>query len=531
MDDLGFFDAYCVVGRHLRLTPEGLHTARDLLGEMDHLGIAEAMVVDSLSRECHVADGNLRVLEVCRESPRLHTAWAALPPGVTDEQPSPEELLAQMRRRRVGALFLFTGQYQFNLTDWCVDELLAPMAEAGVPVFVVPNDIGPGPFANWDRANWKEVVQLCRRLPKLPVVVSEIRIRRVQRMIYRALDACDNLHIELSGYWLHHGIEYVTRRWGSRRLIFGSNWPQWGQAMTVASVSQADISDEDKRSIAGDNLRRLISWCKPERPAVELPPPADEFVQFARTGRRPAGMTFLDCHGHFGRASHYHLPDSSLEDVVAEMDRMGVRKVLLFGFAGVFSDERFGNDVVAEALRRHPDRFVGLAVLNPHRGKEGMLQEMHRCGQMGFRGIKLIAHYQIHSEEGPWLDVPCRWAHERRQIVLNHNWGSPAQMERLVSAYPDACFITGHSTGAYAEIMKKHPNLYVCTCPLAGPRDCERLVASIGAERLLFGSDLLDLPISWGLGPVLFARISPEQKRMILGENLRQVLERCGLQP
>jgi len=524
MGDLGFFDAYCVVGRHLRLGPGGLHTPQDLLGEMDHLGIAEAMVVDSLSRECHVKDGNQRVLEVCRDDPRLHPAWAALPPGTIDEQPTPEALLEQMRQHRIGALFLFTGQYQFNLADWCVDELLAPMAEAGVPVFIVPNDIGPGPFANWDRTNWKEVVELCRRLPKLPVVVSEIRIRRAQRTIYRALDACENLHIELSGYWLHHGVEYVTRRWGAGRLIFGSNWPQWGQAMTVASVSQAEISEQDKRAIAGDNLRRLIGWCDDVRPEVKLPPPADEFVAFGRTGRRPADMTFLDCHGHFGRASHYHLPNSSLEETAAEMDRMGVRKVLLFSFAGVFGDERYGNDLIAEALRRYPGRFVGLALLNPHRGKEGMLKELRRCEPMGFAGIKLIAHYQIHPEEGPWLDVPCQWAHQRRQIILNHNWASPAQVERLVSAYPDATFITGHSTGAYAEVMKKHANLYVCSCPLSGPRDCERLVAAIGAERLLFGSDLLDLPISWGLGPILFAHISPQQKRMILGENLRGIL-------
>ena len=48
---------------------------------------------------------------------------------------------------------------------------------------------------------------LCRRWPALPVIVTENRIRRTRRLIYRALDACDNLHLELSGYYLHRGIE------------------------------------------------------------------------------------------------------------------------------------------------------------------------------------------------------------------------------------------------------------------------------------------------------------------------------------
>ena len=51
------------------------------------------------------------------------------------------------------------------------------------------------------------------------------------------------------------------------------------------------------------------------------------------------------------------------------------------------------------------------------------------------------------------------------------------------------------------------------------------------ARRLVFGSDLEDLPIAWGLGPILFARLSPDEKRMILGDNLKRILERYSLEP
>lgn len=531
MDYWNVFDANCIVGRHLKLQEGGLHTADDLLAEMDHYGIAEALILDCLSRENHPADGNARILEVAKHSPRLHPAWSALPHGPADEQPEPESFLQQMRRHKVGALFLFPRQYRFTLDDWCVDALLEPLAEARAPLFINYNEVGPGHMP-WDRTDWSAVVDLCRRWPMLPVIVSEARMRYTQRIAYKAFDACENLHLELSCYWLHRGIEYVTERWGAERLLFGSNWPAYGQHMTLTPLTTADISDDDKLKITGGNLRRLMSWCEREHPDVQPPEPADEFVRFGRSGQRPASMTFHDCHGHLGgRTCHAHLPNCTVDGIMADAEHFGVQKSCVFQYTGLYSDEVFGNNIVAEAVARYPDRLVGFTMLNPHRGRDAMLGELERCAKLGLRGIKLIAYYQGYPTEGPLIDVACQWAHERKQIILNHYWGSAQQVERLVSTYPDACYITGHSTAAYAEIMKRRDNLYVCSCPLIGPRACEEVVAAIGADRLLFGSDLQDLPIAWGLGPIVFARITPHEKRLILGENLKRILERYSLSP
>ncbi len=524
--DWNLMDARCVVGRHLLLEEGGLHTAADLLAEMDHFGIAEALVLDSLACENHPEEGNARVLEVVGRSPRLHPAWAALSPGADDEQPRGRQLLAAMRRHQVAALFLLPAQYRYSLSDWCIDELLEPLAAARVPVFICYDEIARG-APRTDQTDWNAVVALCRRWPRLPVVVTEWRIRRGQRLLYRALDACENLHVELSGYFLYRGIEYLTRRWGSGRLLFGTNWPTFGHGQTAAFLARAEVSDADKRRIGGDNLRRLMRWCRPSHPAVPLRPPADEYVAMGRGGPVPPERRFWDCHGHLGgKACHYHIPDGDLDATVAEMDRQGVAKACVFSFAGVFSDEAYGNDLVAEAVRRYPDRFVGFTLLNPHRGREAMLREQERCAGLGLRGVKLIPHYQDYPPEGPLIDVACRWAYERRQVILNHHWGSAAQVERLTREYPGACFIAGHLTTEYADLMKERRNLYVCTCPLwRGPRDCETVVAEIGADRLMFGSDLQDLPIAWGLGPILFARLAAHQKRLILGGNLERVLE------
>ena len=530
MTDYRFFDARCKLGRHMRVAPGDPHTAADLLAEMDHLGIAEALVLDCLSVESSPQPGNPRIVETVCDHPRLHPAWVVQPPG-TDEQPPPDDLVAAMGREHVAAAYILPRQYRFPLTDWCVDELLGPLAAARVPLFISYDEVGPA-GEGMDLTDWPEVVALAKRWPELPVVVSEFRIRRGQRTLYRALDACPNLHIELSGYWLHRGVEYLSRTWGSERLIFGSNWPTLGHGLTLATVACAEIDDADKQNIAGDNLRRLIAWSKPRHPDVTPSPAADKLVNWARTGQAPPDVRVYDNHGHIGISStHYHIPDAELDTIVRELDRFNIEKICVFSLAGVVSDEVHGNDQTIAAVRAHPDRFVGFTLVNPHRGPELMLRELQRCADAGLRGVKLIPSYQGYPEEGPNIDVACQWAHERKQLILNHHWGGPEQMLRLVSTYTGACFFTGHTTTAYANIMAEHANLYVCSCPVLGPRTVESVVEAIGADRFLFGSDLTDLPIAWGLGPILCAHISERAKRMIIGDNLQSLLHRYSLHP
>ena len=529
MNDYHVLDAHAVIGRHVRWSAGAPQSRADLLTDLDHFGVTEALVLDCLSRECHPLGGNARIVETCASEPRLHPAWALLPPGVDEDQLPPAELLAAMRDANVGAAWLCYGQYHFGLQDWVLDDLLGPLAEAGVPLFVCPNDIGPSGMPP-DQSDLAGIVELCRRWPDLPVILSEYRVRRSQRNIYRALDACENLRLELSGWWLHHGLEYITQRWGAERLIYGSNWPTFGMGQTLAMLTCADLDDADKRRIAGDNLRGLMSWCELDHPEVELPEPADKFVAVGRRGERPETMRFADNHGHLGgRFHHYHVPDGTFDQAAEEMERLGVDCCCVFSYTGIASDEQPGNDLVAAAQHAHPDRFIGFTLVNPHRGRDEMLAELERGHAMGLRGVKLIPHYQGYPPEGPNIDIACQWAHEHHQLILNHHWGSAAQMERLVRVYPNACFFTGHTTLEYAEVMRTCANLYVCSCPLLPPGMCERVVATIGADRFLFGSDLLDLPIAWGLGPILFARISPEEKQLVLGDNLRGLLEKYSL--
>ncbi len=526
MPEICCFDCHCFLGLPISVPGDRPRDAPSLLAEMDHFGITEALVIDPMAAYNDVRAGNARIVELTRGQPRLHPAWCAVMTR-SRETPPPDELVEQMREQGVGALFLFSGQFGMPLEDWAIGDLAAELERHRVPLFVCPN---PALDQSPDQTDWSGIVRICRDHPDLPVIATECRIYGGQRRMYQALGACPNLKVDMGALWLHKRIEFICQEFGADRLLWSSRLPSHTPAASKAQLDYADIAEDDLRAIAGGNLRQLISWNPnisfPETPA--WPEPVDSLHGMARNRGPLAGQGFADCHGHVGWGSRRHVIQDSPGDLVAEMDRLGVDICCLFPFAGSQPDETFGNDTCARMIREFPCRFVGFTLVNPGHGERYMISEIERGLARGMRGIKLAPGFQGYPDEGPLVDVACRFAHEHGLLMLHHNWGSAQQTRRLCEMYSNAVLFTGHSVGHLAEVVRDYPNLFVCTCPFLDWGQTERFVDLYGADRLLFGSDLMDLPIAWGLGPILYARISEEDKRLILGGNLRRILAERG---
>lgn len=250
------------------------------------------------------------------------------------------------------------------------------------------------------------------------------------------------------------------------------------------------------------------------------------FSDLAALGEKLEGELIIDAHTHTGGlCKWYHLPDSTTPEMILEMDRHGVDKIITFPFSSIPSDYAFGNDTVAEAARAYPDRMVGFACVNPHYHME-IKDELDRCRQMGLRGVKMISHYQLYPPEGPNLIPAFEYANDHSWPVLNHDWGSPAYLDKLASTYTQTCLIIGHYSLAYADVIAKHDNVYQCTCAALNFGEVERLLEIVPSEKIVFGSDFTDLPIAFSMGPILYARISDDDKRNMLGLTAKGILDR-----
>jgi uncharacterized protein len=523
------FDACCVLGRSLRTTDNTPYTVPALLEAMDHFGITEALVLDSMSVGTNPMAGNKRILEVTRDEPRLHPAWSLLLPN-SREFPHSEEILTQMRQRGVAAAWLFYNHFQLPLEPWATDDLLDPLADARVPVFLSPNSTMEG---GSDRTNWPAVVALCKRFPTLPVIVTEERIYRSQRALYEALNACPNLKLDLSSIWLHHRIEFIVREWGAERLVWASHLPGRTPGSPLMQLNYSDLSEDELAAIAGGNLRELLSWNENLKFAdeVSFPEPIDDLHRKVRLRESFRDEKFYDCHGHIGWADPYHVVNDSPADLVAEMDKLGLDVCTVFGMQ-IMGDNDFANDETFAMSAAYPSRFLPFTFINPNYGERAMLAELERCEARGSKGVKLMLDsYGSYPSAGPAVEIPVRWAHEHKQIILSHTWGSADRIRDLCTRYPDACFIAGHAVGHLAEVCQEVDNLYICTCPFLAWNQAEQFVDLYGADRILFGSDLTDLPIGWGLGQIMYARIPESDKRKILGENLLRIMEQYNTYP
>jgi predicted TIM-barrel fold metal-dependent hydrolase len=250
-----------------------------------------------------------------------------------------------------------------------------------------------------------------------------------------------------------------------------------------------------------------------------------------RIGRCLDGELILDAHTHMGaHFNYYPLPNASADGIVHEMDRHGVGTAITFSLAGVNNDFVYGNSLVHEMIRPYRERFLPLALVSP-RYPDLIVPELKRCAELGFSGVKLIAAYQQMPADTPALAPAYDFAAERGWIVLSHSWDDAAFLYDLARRYPHVTFIDGHGSCALADVQRNVPqNVLFCTLTEFGYGTIERLVNNAPLEQIVFGSDVPDLPLAWGLGAVLMAKIPDEAKRKVLGLNLQRALRPHGIE-
>lgn len=254
----------------------------------------------------------------------------------------------------------------------------------------------------------------------------------------------------------------------------------------------------------------------------------------ARAGLPLGGMRVIDAHAHLGRCPTIHAAHSDAEGLLASMDRIGIQLACISSFQALVSDPIQGNDHVAEAVWRHPDRFLGYATINPNY-PDMIEQELHRClDTLNLFAVKLHPTWHAYPPDGPAYHRVYAAMQVRRGLVLSHTFGDPSTLERLAAGYPDVTFIVAHTGATYeprlaesmAVVMEARPNIYLDTClsrVLYG--DLAQWVAVVGAERLLFGSDVPFNDNAHQIGRVTHAAIPEADKRAILGETMAGLIE------
>jgi len=242
-----------------------------------------------------------------------------------------------------------------------------------------------------------------------------------------------------------------------------------------------------------------------------------------------------------GAAARTH----TIPNLLAEMDRCGVETAVLLAIApGLpFRDDITSTWLDAVAAAGAQERLVVFGSVHPRRrGAADQLRALHRAG---IRGIKLhptMQRFHPDDPEAMALYEVCRelslpvFFHAGRAGIEPGFTQPYATLDHYVAPaaeFPDVQFVFGHAgardVGAALPVALAHPNVWM-DVQGQGVGDLRQLLAELGPERLVFGSDWPWYPIAVSLAKLLIATEGDASARdLVFAENARELLRSGSL--
>lgn len=209
----------------------------ELLMEMDRFGINRALVSHFAAAEYDAFEGNCALAQVVDH--RLVPCWAALPEAA---------FIKQLEKRKPAAVRLSfaPSRHNFSPAPWCSGELCAFLEDRRILTLIALEDIG-----------WEALAALLGNFTRLRVLLMEPGYR-ADRYLFPLLSKFPTLYFDSSTYVAHRQLEYFAGRFGPERIVFGSRLPLYTPGAALAVLATAQISEQDKRAIAGGNLQSLL---------------------------------------------------------------------------------------------------------------------------------------------------------------------------------------------------------------------------------------------------------------------------------
>ncbi len=201
--------------------------------------------------------------------------------------------------------------------------------------------------------------------------------------------------------------------------------------------------------------------------------------------------------GSWGDVCARHLEATQAADVA-----------IVFGFRAIATGWQVPNDVVAEHVKRAPERLVFFACVDP--GQRDFEEELERCHrELHCRGIKLAPIYQgVHPLDSRYRHIYAYCQKHGLPIMVHMaatfssgmplEYARPAHMDQVAIDFPDLKIVLAHLghpwEGETIAVIRRNANVYADLSALYYRPwqfyNSMRLLVEYRAEnKVLFGSD------------------------------------------
>jgi uncharacterized protein len=241
----------------------------------------------------------------------------------------------------------------------------------------------------------------------------------------------------------------------------------------------------------------------------------------------------------------------SIEDYLEKMDRAGIERSFLIavraGDLRVRGSWEIPYEMVAEVCRKYPDRFSGLAGVDPTRGMQGLRDLEEGINRHGFVGAHFYPHWFDIAPDAPLiypyyakcceLDIPIMmqvgqnlvYSRSRRLPTV----AKPILLDRVAIDFPDLPLIGIHIgvpwTDEMISMCWKHENVYTAGdayAPKHWPPSFVHYANTYGRHKVLFGSDWPVIDPERAVREVDALGLRPESKQLLMRDNALKVFKK-----
>ena len=238
----------------------------------------------------------------------------------------------------------------------------------------------------------------------------------------------------------------------------------------------------------------------------------------------------------------------SLEEIIEKMEEAGIEKAFLIaaraGRVGLPGCYHMPYSVVADACAKYPERFYGLAGIDPFEGMDGVRAFEDAIKNMGFVGAHLYPHwYELapdHAKYYPFyakcceLNVPIQMQVGQSMVYSQEyrtkSVGQPIALDAVACDFPELKLIGIHVGIPWHDEMIsmawKHENIFIgCDAhrPKYWPKSFIHYLNSYGQDKIIFGTDFPVLEFKKTIDDIDALGLKSEVRKKLLRDNVIRV--------
>jgi predicted TIM-barrel fold metal-dependent hydrolase len=241
------------------------------------------------------------------------------------------------------------------------------------------------------------------------------------------------------------------------------------------------------------------------------------------------------------------------EEMLRRMDEAGIEIAFLIaakiGRKGLPGTYHLPYELVVDAVNAHPDRFYGLAGIDPFEGMNGVRALERAVTEFGFIGAHLYPHWfelaPDHAKYYPFyakcveLGVPIQMQVGQSLVYSPENpmrsVSQPITLDTVACDFPELKLIGIHIGIPWHDEMIamswKHKNVFIgcdAHAPKYWPESFVRYINTYGQDKVLFGTDFPVIDFGRAMDEIAALNLREEPLAKLLRYNAERVYGLSG---